>query len=96
MEAEITNRLERIETALSAFQATLAALLERNAVRQWYTTDEFARAVGLSELTVREHCRLGRLSAEKRQSGRGAHCAWALSHQELQRYQRQGLLPRRQ
>lgn len=97
METDITNRLERIETALTAFQATLAALLdERNAARGWYTTDEFARAVGLSELTVREHCRLGRLGAEKRQSGRGAHCAWAISHQELQRYQQHGLLPRRQ
>lgn len=96
MEAEITTRLERIEAALAAFQATLAALLDRNVVRDWYTTEEFARAVGLSELTVREHCRLGRLSAVKRQSGRGKHCAWALSHQELQRYQQHGLLPRRQ
>ena len=96
MEAEITTRLERIEAALAASQATLAILLGRNAIRDWYTTEEFARAVGLSELTVREHCRLGRLSAVKRQSGRGAHCAWAISHQELQRYQQHGLLARRQ
>ena len=96
MEAEITTRLERIEAKLTAFQATLAALLEHNAVRDWYTTEEFARRVQLSELTVREHCRHGRLSAVKRQSGRGAHCAWAISHQELQRYQQHGLLPRRQ
>lgn len=96
MEAEITTRLERIEAALAAFQATIAALLERSAARDWYTTEEFAGAVGLSELTVREHCRLGRLSAVKRQSGRGAHCAWAISHQELKRYQQHGLLPRRQ
>lgn len=96
MEAEITTRLERIEVALAAFQAMIAALLERSAARDWYTTEEFARAAGLSKLTVREHCRLGRLSAVKRQSGRGAHCAWAISHQELKRYQQHGLLPRRQ
>lgn len=96
MEAEITSRLDRIEAMLAAFQATLAALLERSAVRNWYTTEEFARVVGLSELTIREHCRLGRLRAVKRQSGRGAHRAWAISHQELKRYQQHGLLPRRQ
>ena len=36
--------------------------------------------------------RLGRLHAEKRQNGRGAHCQWALSHAELERYRRHGLL----
>ena len=45
-----------------------------------------------AEFTIREYCRLGRLRAEKRQSGRGAYPQWVLSHAELERYQREGLL----
>ncbi len=71
----------------------LAMLVERQQVREWYTTQEFARAVGKAEFTIREYCRLGRLRAEKRQSGRGAFPQWVLSHAEFGRYQREGLLP---
>lgn len=71
----------------------LAVLVERQTVREWYTTEEFARLVGKAEFTVREYCRFGRLRAEKRQSGRGAYPQWVLSHAELKRYQREGLLP---
>jgi hypothetical protein len=31
--------------------------------------------------------------AEKRKSGRGPHPAWVISHSELLRFQREGLLP---
>jgi hypothetical protein len=54
----------------------VAALLEREAVREFYSTDEFARLVGKAEFTVREWARLGRIEAQKRKSGRGAHAAW--------------------
>jgi hypothetical protein len=82
----LDERLDRIESML-------ASLVERQTIRDWYSTDEFARLVGKAEFTVREWCRLGRVRAEKRQSGRGAHSAWVISHAELQRYQRGGLLP---
>jgi hypothetical protein len=84
----VDERLERIESML-------CALMERQQQRDWYSTDQFARVAGLAEFTIREHCRLGRLKAEKRRSGRGAHCSWAISHQELLRFQREGLLPDR-
>jgi hypothetical protein len=84
----LAERLDRIE-------ATLAALLERETIKEWYGTDEFARLVGKAEFTVREWCRHGRVKAEKRNSGRGAFPAWVVSHQELLRYQREGLLPAR-
>jgi hypothetical protein len=86
MDIELSTRLDRIEQ-------TLAALVERQTVKDWYTTEEFSRLVGKAEFTVREWCRLGRISAEKRNSGRGPFAAWIISHQELQRYQREGLLP---
>jgi hypothetical protein len=81
----LKERLERIE-------AMLAVLVERQG-QVWYTTRQFGQAVGKSEFTIREYCRLGRLKAGKRRSGRGAYPQWVLSHAELERYQREGLLP---
>ena len=81
----LEERLERIE-------AMLVVLVERQAVKEWYSVEEVARIVGRSEFTCREWCRLGRIRARKKESGRGAHTAWAVSHEELQRYQREGLL----
>src|SRR5262245_63216976 len=85
-EEHMTERLDRLESMLSA-------LVERETAKEWYSTDEFARAVGKAEFTVREWCRHGRVNAVKRSSGRGAHPAWAISHEELLRYRRHGLLP---
>jgi hypothetical protein len=81
-----------LEERLEKIEAMLGVLVERQAVREWYTTYEFAKTVGKAEFTIREYCRLGRLRAEKRQSGRGAYSQWVLSHAELERYRRNGLL----
>ena len=82
-----------VEDRLDGIERLLRSLVEREQVRQWYCVDEFARVVGRSEFTCREWCRLGRVAAEKRASGRGKHMAWVISHHELMRYQREGLLP---
>ena len=82
-----------VEERLEKIEELLLVLVERQAVREWYTTHEFARMVGKAEFTIREYCRLGRLKAEKRMSGRGAYPAWIVSHAELLRYQREGLVP---
>jgi hypothetical protein len=82
-----------VEESLQRIERKLDALIERETVKDWYSTDELARLVGKAELTVREWCRLGRIHARKRQSGRGAHSAWVVSHAELLRYRREGLLP---
>ena len=81
-----------LEERLEKIESLLASLVERQQVRQWHTTQEFAKAVGKAEFTIREYCRLGRLRGEKRQSGRGAYPQWVLSHAELERYRRNGLL----
>jgi hypothetical protein len=80
------ERLDRIE-------AMLAALVERRRTKKFYTTVEFAQLVGKREFTVREWARLGRIRAQNRRSGRGPFAAWVVSHEELLRYQRDGLLP---
>jgi transposase len=82
----LLQRLDRIEE-------TLAALVARQAVKEWYSTDEVAKLLGKAEFTVREWCRLGRVRAEKKGSGRGKYQSWVVSHAELRRVQREGLLP---
>ena len=46
MNEEFATRLDRIE-------GMLAVLVERQTVRDWYGTEEFARLVGKAEFTVR-------------------------------------------
>ena len=85
--------MDEILAKLESIEATLAMLVEQQTVREWYEVDEFARLVGKAPFTVREWCRLHRLNGAKRGSGRGAHAQWAISHVELLRYQKEGLLP---
>jgi Helix-turn-helix domain len=67
-------------------------LVEREMVKEFYGVEEFARIVGKADFTVREWARLKRIRAQKRKSGRGAFTSWVISHDELLRYQREGLL----
>lgn len=82
----------RIEQRLEKIEAMLSMLIERQSTKDFYEIEEFARLVGKAAFTCRE-ARLGRIRAEKRRSGRGAHAAWVVSHTEVLRYQREGLLP---
>ena len=83
---QLLERLDRIE-------ATLAALVQRETVKDWYSTEEAGRLLGKSEYTVREWARQGRIHAKKQLSGRGRFLTWVISHEELVRIQREGLLP---
>jgi C4-dicarboxylate-specific signal transduction histidine kinase len=91
----IAERIDEVLERLGKLEAALDALVRQRTVKDWYGTDEFAQLVHKAEFTVREWCRNGRVRAEKRLSGRGAFPAWVISHQELLRYQREGLLPLR-
>ncbi len=86
---KLCERLDRIESLL-------LALTSQQQPRSWYSVAEFARIVGRSEFTCRQWCRLGRIEARKKASGRGAHTAWAIAHTELERFRREGLLPAKQ
>jgi hypothetical protein len=83
-----------VEERLEKIEALLASLVERQQVREWYSVEECARILGRASFTVREWARHGRIIASKKNSGRGAHAAWVISHAELLRYQRDGLLRR--
>jgi hypothetical protein len=79
------ERLAKIET-------NLAVLMRKNTVKESYTTKQLAEVVGRKEYTVREWSRWGRINAKKLKGGRGNEGEWRLSHEELLRYQREGLL----
>ena len=85
-ELDLGQRLDRIEQILQA-------LIERQTIKEWYTTAEVAKVLGKAEFTVREWCRLGRVRAQKKKCGRGASSEWIISHEELTRVRNEGLLP---
>jgi hypothetical protein len=85
------GRAMTVEERLQKIEVMLAVLVERQQVREWYSIEQVAQALGKAEFTVRQWCRNRRLKAEKAMSGRGAHMSWAISHDELLRYQREGL-----
>jgi hypothetical protein len=84
--APLIEQLDRIEAAV-------VELTRQRQVKDFYTVEEFAALVGLAPFTVGQHCRMGRIKGAKKGSGRGPHKGWAISHEELLRYQREGLLP---
>lgn len=83
---EILARLSRIEDSLKT-------LVREKSVKEWYSTAEVAKLLDRSEYSVREWCRNQRVLAVKKQTMRGAHAEWLISHGELQRLRNQGLRP---
>lgn len=86
------NTVSTLEERLAKIESLLVVLVQRQQTHEWYDIDEFAHLVDKAPFTVREWARLGRIHANKRRSGRGAHPAWVVSHAELERYRREGLL----
>ena len=87
------DQLHTLTERIRALEDAIHFLVDQRTVKEWYSTADFAKLLDKAEFTVREWCRLGRIRAEKRLSGRGAFPAWCISHQELLRYQREGLVP---
>ncbi len=89
------NKVDDIRELLLTVNGKLDALVARETVHETYSTREFADRVGLAEWTVRNYCRLGRLNARKKKSGRGLSLEWTLQNEELERFRREGLLIQR-
>jgi hypothetical protein len=89
----LTELVRKLEERMAGIETSLAALLKQHTVREFYTTKQVAELLGKNEYTVREWCRHGRVHAQKRRTGRGKHPEWVIAHVELERYQREGLLP---
>ncbi|MFL5330262.1 MAG: helix-turn-helix domain-containing protein [Gemmataceae bacterium] len=83
---EVVRRLGKIEEAISL-------LGSREPAKAWFTPEELATRLGKSPFTAREWCRHGRIKAKKRSSGRGSSLGWIISREEVERIEREGLLP---
>ena len=64
----MTDRTMTFEERIEHIEAMLTQLVERQAVKDFYTPEEFARLVGREAFTCREYCRLGRIRALKKAS----------------------------
>ena len=82
-----------LEDRLDKIEAMLLVLVERQQVKEWYSTTEVADLLGKAEYTVREYCRMRRIRAKKKLCGRGKGGEWLVSHEELIRLKNEGLLP---
>jgi hypothetical protein len=78
---------------LKEIQQAINELKEKEIVREVYSVEEFSKLIGREVFTTREYCRLNRVNAKKKLSGRGRSLEWVITHQELLRYRAEGLLP---
>jgi len=91
----VSTELDEVMKRLEAIEQGVRFLVDQRTVREFYSIAEFAKIVGRSEFTCREWCRLGRIKGLKKRNGRGLSSEWVVSHEELLRFQREGLLPLR-
>jgi hypothetical protein len=95
--SDLHARLDRLDAQLAKMTTILGRVTELVEAgieeQQWFTTTEAAELLGKAEFTVREWCRLGRINADKKPSGRGPAGEWTISRNELTRIRNEGLLP---
>jgi hypothetical protein len=92
---ELLAGMLQLRAQLDRVEAKLDGVLKSQARKDWYTTAEVAARKVVTEDTIRQECRLGRIRAEKRKSGQGPARPWMILHVELERYLNEGLLPLR-
>ena len=93
----IAAGLSQVQEQQGAMTATLTDLRDsfvtQRTFKNWYSPLEIAEILGKKPYTVREWCRLQRVEARKRPTGRGDADEWEISHDELDRIKNHGLLP---
>ena len=90
---EVLGRLRSTQEELAVIKEAVSLLAAERSVKEWYSTAQAAAILGKAEFTVREWCRQHRIYSTKQLSGRGAFQSYAISHKELLRIQKEGLLP---
>jgi hypothetical protein len=88
--AGMDSQVTRVDSVLAEIRSLV---IQQGTAHDCCTTEEAAQVLHKAKSTIRKWCRLGRINAEKRGSERGKLQSWVISHDELLRYQREGLLP---
>ncbi len=88
VEAAVLSLLDEVKQ----MRGQLNDLVNRQTIKEFYTTEEFARLKGMMPKTIRDYCNEGRLKGEKQRTGHGRSKTWVIPHAELLRYEREGLL----
>jgi hypothetical protein len=92
--AAILIRVQEQQDAATAMLTELRDfVVTQRTIKNWYSPVEVAEILGKKPYTVREWCRLQRVKARKRPTGRGDADEWEISHDELERIKNNGLLP---
>lgn len=86
--------IETLAVRLERIEESLRLLLKERVEQRFYSTSDVAKILGKAEFTVREWCRNRRVRAQKRCCGRGNSKEWMIAHDELERIQSEGLLPK--
>ncbi len=105
LDNDITERVNGLRRQVEQVKNTTDLLLESlgqikdrirddSHAKEFYTPAEVAEMLGKATFTVREWCRLQRIHARKRETGRGDAEEWEISRSEVERYRNHGLLPR--
>jgi hypothetical protein len=85
--------LSLIAEKITRLEAAVSLLVEQHTVKDFYTVEEAAVILRRRPYTIREHCRLGRINATKRESGRGEYGEWSISRDELTHVMTHGVRP---
>ncbi len=91
----VLERLDRLDERVAKISEDLQIIVTQNQQKDWYSIEEVATILGKACFTVREWARQHRIQAHKQSSGRGKHRAWVVAREELERIQKEGLLPAR-
>jgi len=78
---------------LISIERLLRQLVDQTMVKSHYSVEEFAMRVHRSRYTVRQWCNVARIHARKSTTRSGSCSRWVISHEEYERFQREGLLP---
>jgi hypothetical protein len=96
---ELAERLLRLETTIATFIDRMASYLDtpqRTAPsNEWFTTIEFAVEVGRAPYTVRTWASTGRVNCKRAAECRGPYAQYRFHISEVERYRREGLLPKK-
>ena len=95
---EVSDSFDRLREEFREVRELLGGVAPTNGEsaplsKSHYTPAEAAVLLGRRPYTVREWCRLQRIHATKRPTGRGDSFEWEISAEEIERIRNHGLLP---